>query len=414
MANCLQMVLPLLAAAALFQAAGASTSRQKTVNSNNGLEEDSVRFPKDTAFIRLPMEVWANAPFVQVKVNGRGPFNFAVDTGSMTSPVASELAKEMGLDSEKEGKTEQLANITLADDFTVPIPASFASFEGLWPLIGRKIHGDLGYGVLKHFVVEFDYEGKTLTLYDPLRYHYAGPGQSFESSLLMGYDPQIAGEMTIPGGPPIPVKFTLDTGAGGTVVSAPLVNAHKLFKYLTQRIPNPPSKPLVDGINGATFDTVTARIPSISLGTYTVVEPLVALSRDTDGVFAMDNWGLNLGSNVLRRFKVIVDYPHQRVILEPNAHFHDPFPADASGLVLNATGSHFATVVVHGVVTGSPADRSGLRPGDIILAIDGEPVERYALWQIQDLFRDSGRERRLTIKRGNSTTTLIVKLRALA
>ena len=48
--------------------------------------------------------------------------------------------------------------------------------------------------------------------------------------------------------------------------------------------------------------------------------------------------GVNLGGTVLRRFKVIVDYPRQRVILEPNARLHDPFPADASGLVLTATG----------------------------------------------------------------------------
>jgi PDZ domain-containing protein/aspartyl protease len=413
MANCLQLVLPLLAATALFQAAGVSTKHQRAESSDHRPEEEAVRLPKNAAFIRLPMEIRANAPFVQVKVNGRGPFNFEVDTGSMTSPVASELSKQMGLDPAKEGKDEQTVNITLAEGLKVPIPASFASFEGLWPLLGRKIYGDIGYGVLKHFVVEFDYEGKTLTLYDPLRYRYAGPGQSFESSLLMGYDPQIAGDMTIPGGPPIPVKFTLDTGAGGTVISAPLVNTHELLERVTQKVPNPPSNPLVDGVNGATFDTITGRIPSISLGTYTVAEPLVALSRDADGVFAMDNLGVNLGSNILRRFKVIVDYPHQRVILEPNSHFHDPFPADASGLVLSATGSHFATVVVHGVVTGSPADRSGLRPGDIILAIDGEPVKYYALWQIQDLFRDSGRERRLTIKRANSTTTLTVKLRAL-
>jgi hypothetical protein len=49
---------------------------------------------------------------------------------------------------------------------------------------------------------------------------------------------------------------------------------------------------------------------------------------------------------------VIIDYPRRKLILEPNSHFADPFPADATGLVLRAEGSDFKTVVVQGVVSG--------------------------------------------------------------
>ena len=372
--------------------------------------DQAPQFPDNAAFIRLPMSIRANGPFVEVKANGHGPFLFEVDTGSMTSPLASELAKEMGLSPSASGR---MVEITLAGRFSVSIPSDFASFGGLWPLIGRRIYGDIGYGVLKHFVAEFDYQGGSLTLYDPKRYHYSGKGEVFSASLEMGYDPQIEGKLMVAGQPEIPVRFTLDTGAGGTVVSAPIVKAHNLFKVVAAKVPNP-GKPMVDGVDGRVFETTTARVDGIKLGKLIIDHPLVALSADTDGPFAGESIGVNLGGNILRRFKLTVDYPHNRVILEPNSQFHDPFPADASGLVLEAAGPQFKRILVHGVVPGSPAAGAGVKESDIITAIDGESTDKYALWQIQDLLKDSDKVRNLTIDRNGARMMIVVKLRPLA
>jgi len=49
----------------------------------------------------------------------------------------------------------------------------------------------------------------------------------------------------------------------------------------------------------------------------------------------------------------------------------------------------------------------------VITAIDGTPSSAYALWQIQDLFKQAGRERRVTFSRGGTTRNAVVKLRAL-
>jgi hypothetical protein len=408
-------LLALLVPAICFAAVSPTSQAQQKSNPSAKPRSDAaaIHFPKGQASVQLPLELRANGPFVMVKINGKGPFNFEVDTGAMTSPLAAELMNEMGYGAATVAK-QNTAEFTLADGLSVTIPKSSAEFAGLWPLVGQKIYGAIGYGVLKHFVVEFDYEHKMLTLYDPQKFHYSGAGATFHASLMMGYDPQIAGAMAVPGAPPIPARFTLDTGAGGTVISSPIVKKHNLMERVTEKVPNPPSKPAVDGVDGQVFDTVTARISGLQLGKYTVDRPLVAFSTDSDGTFAMDSIGINLGSNILRRFKVIIDYPRQIVILEPNSHFSDPFAADASGLVLQAEGADFKTVVVHGVVAGSAAAESEIREGDIITAIDGEPLEKYALWQIQDLLKESGQEKRLTIKRGNATSIQTIKLRALA
>ena len=302
----------------------------------------------------------------------------------------------------------------LGQGVSVSIRASFASFAGLSVLPGRTLCGDVGYNVLKQFVVEIDYEHGAITLFDPAKFRYSGSGASLPFRLAMGYDPQVEGTLTLEDGVSIHAKFTLDTGAGGTVVSVPLVRSHDLLRRVKRQVPLPGSKPLVDGVNGLTYEAITGRIASMTLGGYTLRQPLVAMSRDTDTIFATDSLGVNLGGNVLRRFNVFIDYPGRRLILEPNAHFDDPFPADASGLVLTAQGTDFKTIVVHGIVGGSPADESGIREGDVITAIDGESTDTYALYQIQDLFKESGRTRQVTIRRGDRTRTVTVKLRALA
>jgi hypothetical protein len=377
-----------------------------------GQSTGEIHLPNKSASIHLPMTVRANGPYVEVKANGRGPFVFEVDTGSMTSPVASELANELGLE-EADSPTYRSVQIGFAEGFSAPMPLDFASFAGLWPLTGRHIYGDLGYSILKHFVVEFDYERGYLTLYDPQKYEYSGDGAVFPASLEMGYDPQIEGKLLVAGGVEIPVRFTLDTGAGGTVVSAPVVKAHNLLKVVTAKIPNA-GKPKTDGVDGLVFETTTARIDAIKLGNLVIARPLVALSTDTSGPFAMEDIGVNLGGNVLRRFKVIVDYFRNRVILEPNGHFHDPFVSDASGLVLEADGPEFKRVLVRGIVEGSAADKAGLKEGDLITAIDGESTDKYALWEIQDLLKASGQMRKLTVHRENQTMLVTLELHALA
>jgi PDZ domain/Aspartyl protease len=369
-----------------------------------------VQFPQGESFVQLPLTIRANCPFLEVKVNGRGPFLFEVDTGSIDSPFASELTQDLGLDA----RVKQTVEVGLSDGLAVPINAEFADFKDVWPLIGRHIYGDIGFPVLQNFVVEFDYENDKLTLYEPKSYQYRGNGASFPASLEMGYDPQLEGEIQLADGERIATRFTLDTGAGGTVLSAPLVKKNRLLERITSKVPNSRSKPAADGVNGQVFQSVTARVSAIRLGKYTVEAPLVGLSTDTDGVFAMEDIGVNLGSNILRRFKVIIDYPQQRIILEPNSHFHDPFEADASGLELKAEGTDFRTILVRGIVPGSPAEESGLKENDVVMSIDGESTNKYALWQIQDIFKISGQTKRLTIRRGRSESTVVLKLRSLA
>jgi hypothetical protein len=278
---------------------------------------------------------------------------------------------------------------------------------GASALIARDFDGIVGADVLRHMVVEIDYERRSLTLHDPRSYEYTGHGTALPFTYWMNYDPLIEGQLAIPGRAPIPVKIILDTGAGGTVLTTPFVAKQRLLTSVAT-LPSPDM-----GAGGGESVKHLARLGALRIGPYSISHPLAALSDDTVGTFTHSDFDVNLGGNILRRFTVIIDYPRQRVIVEPNKTFADPFLADASGLVLKAEGKDHKTFVVTGMVPHSPAADAGMKPGDVITSLDGASVRKFALWEFEDALKAAGQRHTLTVRRGQSSSNVSLDLRAL-
>ena len=67
-------------------------------------------------------------------------------------------------------------------------------------------------------------------------------------------------------------------------------------------------------------------------------------------------------------------------------------------------------VIVTKVFPGSPAERAGLQPGDIILEVNGEPVKSATQLQFAIMKTPPGKEVTLTVLRGDKKLTLKVKV----
>jgi membrane-associated protease RseP (regulator of RpoE activity) len=69
-------------------------------------------------------------------------------------------------------------------------------------------------------------------------------------------------------------------------------------------------------------------------------------------------------------------------------------------------------VVVHEVVPGTPAAEAGIRPGDVILSINGQRVGPYGHTKIRDLISGAGAGAsvKVTCRRGEETRTVEVVL----
>src|SRR3954468_6094344 len=101
---------------------------------------------------RMPFELLANAVFLPLRVNGRGPYLFSLDTGSSNSVIASEVANELGLvagrafKSSGAGSDSNMAAHVGRLDFGLPggversvTDGALISMSGLWPLIGKRL-----------------------------------------------------------------------------------------------------------------------------------------------------------------------------------------------------------------------------------------------------------------------------------
>jgi predicted aspartyl protease len=114
---------------------------------------------------------------IDVHLNGRGPFQFAIDTGTSTTAITPQLASELGVANSPIGtgttagahvdvragniESFQLGGAKI-DNMTVVV-ADF--FEMLSAAIGAKLDGIVGYNFLRNYKVAIDYPGETLTLF---------------------------------------------------------------------------------------------------------------------------------------------------------------------------------------------------------------------------------------------------------
>jgi hypothetical protein len=98
---------------------------------------------------------------VRVKINGKGPFNFIVDTGAPLVYVSVPVAKKLGIVAEKKGfntldKLELEGGAVLAPvKCVVETPYQLEGMNAMG-LAGVELHGILGYTVLAHYKMELD------------------------------------------------------------------------------------------------------------------------------------------------------------------------------------------------------------------------------------------------------------------
>src|SRR5688500_9725897 len=98
---------------------------------------------------------------VRVKINGKGPYNFIVDTGCPVLIVATPIAKKAGLETEKNWAVLDTLEfegglVQKKVKARVETPFQLEGMNGMG-LAGVELHGLLGYSVLAKYKMEFDF-----------------------------------------------------------------------------------------------------------------------------------------------------------------------------------------------------------------------------------------------------------------
>jgi predicted aspartyl protease len=114
---------------------------------------------------------------VDVHANGRGPFQFAIDTGTSTTAITPELAKQLGVETSPAGagttggapidfRAGSLQSFQLGgariDNMAVVVADFFAMLSAA---VGAKLDGIVGYNFLRNYKVVIDYPGENLSLF---------------------------------------------------------------------------------------------------------------------------------------------------------------------------------------------------------------------------------------------------------
>jgi hypothetical protein len=104
---------------------------------------------------------------VRVKINGKGPFNFIVDTGAPMLFVSVPVAKKIGLVAGKELTTVdrfEMEGGAVQEKIKCRVETPF-QLEGMnaLGLPGAELHGIIGYTVLAHYKMEFDFTKDKMT-----------------------------------------------------------------------------------------------------------------------------------------------------------------------------------------------------------------------------------------------------------
>jgi hypothetical protein len=101
---------------------------------------------------------------VRTKINGKGPFNFILDTGAPAVIIPKTVAKKAGLTPDEKHwadcDTFELEGGLVVDKVRARVEDMF-QLEGMNSMgfAGVELHGVIGYNVLARFRVEYDFTG---------------------------------------------------------------------------------------------------------------------------------------------------------------------------------------------------------------------------------------------------------------
>jgi hypothetical protein len=358
---------------------------------------------KQSPATRVPFEMNGNSLFLQARINGSKPCWFMLDTGAAVTVLNLTTVRSLGLRAVAGGtlrgaggnvQSTQITGVTfdvggaLLEDLNVAA-LPLAQFENAG---GRALDGILGVEFFKRYVVEIDYEAQQLAIHEPAGYVYAGRGESLPLSFQHNH-PHVRARLTLPGRAPFEGEFVIDAGSALPLILLPsFVEQNRLRDSLPAALTT-----YARGVGGE-FPLPVGRAESIRIGGFTITRPVTAFP--TAGTFGVEGKTGNIGTAILRRFKVVFDYSRRLVHLEPAKNFSDPFEFDMSGLGLASEGPSFSVFKIVRVLPGTPAAEAGLRPGDEIVSVGGHPVNGTRLADLRERLRRHDQTLRFRVRRG--------------
>jgi hypothetical protein len=269
----------------------------------------SIEVPRDG--VTVPMQDMGGRPVVELKINGRGPYRFILDTGAMTTVVNDDLSRELSLSSPRGmqvaaagGGTPPaivaIHDLRIGDAVLQDVIAAAMPMGGL--LKGENApRGVLSASSFPGYLLTYNYPGKRISI-------KKGALESADSKRIFQYtEDQVL--------PTVPIRIAghgtevhLDTGSGfGLTLPVRFLRELPLASQ-------PKEAGTVRTGGGGEFPVSVARVDgTVELGEYKLDLDEVRFSDARPGAGPATG---NIGFDVLRHFVVTLDSENRRIRLD--------------------------------------------------------------------------------------------------
>lgn len=261
---------------------------------------------------------------------------------------------------------------------------------------GIRINGIIGYSFLKRYVVKVNYDKNLLEIFSPGKVKYPKRGMLIKPRIngIPVFDACLSDSGTHFN------RFYFDTGAGlGMLVSESYERDSSVLKK-----GNKITVAKVDGPGGEASLKLSV-VRQIKIGNYTFKKVPVHILKDEYNVTEYPTLGGVIGNDVLRRFNLVINYGEMEIHLTPNSHFRDPFDYSYTGLYMLVANEQ---VIIEDVLKGSPGEKAGLEPGDVLVSIDN--ISNGDLQFYLNLLRGVGARLKIVIMRNGKIKVTHLKV----
>lgn len=326
--------------------------------------------------------------------------NFILDTGSGGISLDTLTALYYKLPLEPSERTVRgiggIKNINYYKNGTLHFPGldverldfHINDYEILTEVYGLRVDGIIGFSFLRRYIVSIDYDKQLMSVYMPGKYEYPKKGTilkpTFASIPITNHYVQDERSYLL--------NFYFDTGAGLCVLMSEQFMKDSVFISKRKKSVNTQVEGLIGKINMR-----LTTMKRMKIGPYKFSKVPIHVYSDSINVLGYPSIKGLLGSDLLRRFNIVLNYPERTIHLTPNTHIRDPFDYSYTGMSFYFIEGK---IIITEIQQGSPAEKAGLMPGDIIFGIENNFSNNIS--QYKNLLQDQGNKVRILIFR-NST-----------
>jgi hypothetical protein len=349
-------------------------------------------FPAGRTHVELAFELHNGHLFVKAMLNGKGPYRMLFDSAS-SSVLLPKTAAALGIATSGGEGNVGLVRVDRVDLGGMQLERQPFATADIGDFLRRvegmtDIAGVIGFEIFKRLPVKLDYERSRATLYDPAKFKYAGSGVRVPVE-VRGQQAVVRGSVDGDAG-----LFLVNTGNRGSLTLAQtFADDHKLRERYGSKL---------EAVYGASLAgpmrATVARVRTLELGGVVVKDPVTMLSLADAGALAERDVAGSVGNGILMRFAVTFDLPGGSLYFDTTPGTGKPDAWDRAGLWIERAEKGFEVVQV---VEGGPAAMAGVKPGDVIVAIDGKPWTGLTLTALRNALSGTpGRKVRLRMQAG--------------